>query len=127
MRSGARPRSAPDSLARWGPDGSAPATSSYCPSMRAHSRCTPPMNAPRPPPTMPSRSGRAAAESWPASTMSGDAEHPAIRGEIGAGAGEHVERLLRNLFHLVDEDLLPLECAFLRMSVAARPLGYRQF
>src|SRR6059036_2505415 len=85
MRSGARPSSAADSLARCGSDESAPATRSYCPSMRAHSRCTPPMNAPRPPPTMPSRSG------W---TISGDAEHPEIRGEVGAGAGEIVERLL---------------------------------
>src|SRR5437016_7098300 len=57
MRSGARPRSAPDSLARCGSDERAPATSSYCPSRRAHSRCTPPINAPRPPPTMPSLSG----------------------------------------------------------------------
>src|SRR5216117_1366779 len=116
MRSGARPSSAADSLARCGSDESAPATSSYCPSMRAHSRCTPPMNAPRPPPTMPSRSG------W---TISGDAEHPAIRGEVGAGAGEIVERLLGHTDDVVGDELRPFAGAVLRMLDAALPLEHR--
>src|SRR5213593_1224850 len=116
MRSAARPRSAPDSLARWGSDDRAPATSSYCPSMRAHSRCTPPMNAPRPPPTMPSRSG------W---TISGDAEHPAIRGLVGAGAGEIVERLVRHPDDVVGNELRPFAGAVLRMLDAALPLEHR--
>src|SRR5213593_3486955 len=116
MRSAARPRSAPDSLARWGSDDRAPATSSYCPSMRAHSRCTPPMNAPRPPPTMPSRSG------W---TISGDAEHPAIRGLVGAGAGEIVERLFRHTDDVVGDELRPFAGAVLRVLEAALPLEHR--
>src|SRR5213083_2050084 len=116
MRSGARPSSAADSLARCGSDESAPATSSYCPSMRAHSRCTPPMNAPRPPPTMPSRSG------W---TISGDAEHPAIRGEVGAGAGEIVERLLGHTDDVVGDEFRPFAGAVLRMLDAALPFEHR--
>src|SRR6266545_4128150 len=116
MRSGARPSSAPDSLARCGSDESAPATSSYCPSMRAQSRCTPPMNAPRPPPTMPSRSG------W---TMSGDAEHPAVRGLVGAGAGEIVERLLGHMDDVVGDELRSFAGAVLRVLDAALPLEHR--
>src|SRR5213593_3617871 len=116
MRSAARPRSAPDSLARWGSDDRAPATSSYCPSMRAHSRCTPPMNAPRPPPTMPSRSG------W---AMSGDAEHAAICGDVGAGAGEIVERLVRHPDDVVGDELRPLAGAVFRMFEAALPFEHR--
>src|SRR6266545_3306073 len=116
MRSGARPSSAPDSLARCGSDESAPATSSYCPSMRAQSRCTPPMNAPRPPLTMPSCSG------W---TMSGDAEHPAVRGLVGAGAGEIVERLVRHPDDVVGDELRPFAGAVLRVLDAALPLEHR--
>src|SRR5437867_5469007 len=116
MRSGARPSSAADSLARCGSDERAPATSSYCPSMRAHSRCTPPMNAPRPPPTMPSLSG------W---AMSGDAEHTAIRGEVGAGAGEIVERLVRHPDDVVGDELRPFAGAVLRVLEAALPLEHR--
>src|SRR6266581_1430084 len=115
MRSGARPRSAPDSLARWGSDESAPATSSYCPSMRAHSRCTPPMNAPRPPPTMPSRSGRDGPNSAVASTMSGDAEHAAVGGLVGVGAAEIVERLFRDTDDMVGDQLRAFAGAVLRV------------
>src|SRR6266571_578627 len=115
-RSGARPRSAPDSLARWGSDESAPATRSYCPSMRAQSRCTPPMNAPRPPPTMPSRSG---------GTMSGDAEHPAIRGLVGAGAREIVERLLGHTDDVVGDELRAFAGAVLGVLDATLPLEHR--
>src|SRR6058998_760070 len=41
-------RSAPDALERSGSDENAPATSSAWPSIRAATRCTAPMNAPRP-------------------------------------------------------------------------------
>src|SRR6266550_3663918 len=84
--------------------------------MRAHSRCTPPMNAPRPPPTMPSLSG------W---AMSGDAEHPAICGEVGAGAGEIVERLFRHAEDVVGDELRSLAGAVLRVLDAALPLEHR--
>src|SRR6266516_992305 len=84
--------------------------------MRAQSRCTPPMNAPRPPPTMPSRSG---------GTMSGDAEHAAIRGLVGAGTGEIVERLLGHTNDVVGDELRPLAGAVLRMLDAALPLEHR--
>src|SRR5258705_8144218 len=84
--------------------------------MRAQSRCTPPMNAPRPPPTMPSRSG---------GTMSGDAEHPAIRRLVGPGAREIVERLLGHTDDVVGDELRPFAGAVLRMLDAALPLEHR--
>src|SRR5208282_3388930 len=54
MRSAASPRASPDRRALSGVDDSAPATSSYWSSMREAMRWTAPMNAPSPPPTMPS-------------------------------------------------------------------------
>ena len=54
MRSGARPSSAPEAFAFFASAESAPATNSYWSSMRAARRCTAPMKAPCPPPTMPS-------------------------------------------------------------------------
>src|SRR5213083_2833213 len=129
-RSGARPRSAPESLARWASDERAPATSSNCPSMRAHRRCTAPMKAPRPPPTMPSRSGGDVRASDVASTMlgsppSGDAEHAAIGGHVGAGAGEIVERLFRDADDVVGDELRPFAGAVLRVLEATLPLQHR--
>src|SRR5438876_11781187 len=111
-RSGARPRSAPESRARCASDDRAPATSSNCPSMRAHRRCTAPMKAPRPPPTMPSRSGGDVRASDVASTMlgsppSGDAEHAPIGGHVGAGTGEIVERLFRDPDDMIGDELRP--------------------
>src|SRR5712672_1979853 len=84
--------------------------------MRAQSRCTPPMNAPRPPPTMPSRSG---------GTMLSDAEHAAIRGLVGAGAGEIVERLLGHPDDVVGDELRTFAGAVLRMLDATLPLEHR--
>src|SRR6266508_5757607 len=74
------------------------------------------MNAPRPPPTMPSRSG------W---AMSGDAEHAAIRGDVGAGAGEIVERLFRHADDVVGDELRSFTRAVLRMLDAALPFEHR--
>ena len=51
---GSRPRSAAEAAAFLGSAESAPATSSYWSSMRAAMRCTAPIKAPCPPPTMPS-------------------------------------------------------------------------
>src|SRR5947208_9148207 len=130
-RSGARPRSAPESLARWASDDRAPATSSNCPSMRAHSRCTAPMNAPRPPPTMPGRSGRGAPESAVASTMlgssppSGHAEHAAVRRHVAAGTGEIVECLFRDADDVVGDELRSFAGAVLGVLETAFPLQHR--
>src|SRR5438093_7331219 len=130
-RSGARPRSAPESLARWASDDRAPATSSNCPSMRAHSRCTAPMNAPRPPPTMPSRSGRGAPESAVASTMlgssppSGHAEHAAVRRHVAAGTGEIVECFFRDADDVVGDELRSFAGAVLGVLETAFPLQHR--
>src|SRR6266480_5256505 len=130
-RSGARPRSPPESRARWASDDRAPATSSNCPSMRAHSRCTAPMNAPRPPPTMPSRSGREVRASDVASTMvrppppSGDAEHAAVGSHVGAGAGEVVERLLGDADDVVGDELRSFAGAVFGMLETAFPLQHR--
>src|SRR5437867_901236 len=130
-RSGARPRSAPESLARWASDDRAPATSSNCPSMRAHRRCTAPMKAPRPPPTMPSRSGRGAPESAVASTMlgssppSGHAEHAAVRRHVGTGTGEIVECLFRDADDVVGDELRSFAGAVLGVLETALPLQHR--
>src|SRR5213080_1706067 len=130
-RSGARPRSAPESLARWASDERAPATSSNCPSMRAHRRCTAPMKAPRPPPTMPSRSGRGAPESAVASTMlgssppSGHAEHAAVRRHVAAGTGEIVECLFRDADDVVGDELRSFAGAVLGVLETAFPLQHR--
>src|SRR5467141_3574221 len=131
-RSGARPRSRPESLARWASDDRAPATSSNCPSIRAHRRCTAPMNAPRPPPTMPSRSGRDVRASEVASTMprspppaSGDAEHAAVGRHVGAGTGEIVERLLGDADDVVGDELRPFASAVLGVLETAFPFEHR--
>src|SRR6266571_9193897 len=124
-RSGARPRSAPDSLARWASDDRAPATSSNCPSIRAHKRCTAPMKAPRPPPTMPSRSGEALPSLLVRRPRSDDAEHAAIGGHVGAGAGEIVERLFRDAGDVVGDELRPFAGAVLRVLEATLPLQHR--
>src|SRR5262245_117672 len=92
--------------------------------MRAQSRCTPPINAPRPPPTMPSRSGRSTPEPADASTMSGDPEHPLIFREIGPRAREIVERLLCDANDVVGDELRALASAVLRMLDAALPLEH---
>src|SRR5438094_3181371 len=130
-RSGARPRSAPESRARCASDDRAPATSSNCPSMRAHRRCTAPMKAPRPPPTMPSRSGRGAPESAVASTMlgssppSGHAEHAAVRRHVGTGTGEIVECLFRDADDVVGDELRSFAGAVLGVLETALPLQHR--
>src|SRR5881398_506277 len=129
-RSGARPRSAPESRARCASDDRAPATSSYCPSMRAHRRCTAPMKAPRPPPTMPSRSGGDVRASDVASTMlgsppSGDAAHAPIGGHVGAGTGEIVERLFRDPDDMIGDELRPFARAILGVLETAFPLQHR--
>src|SRR5438552_9034028 len=129
-RSGARPRSAPESRARCASDDRAPATSSNCPSMRAHGRCTAPMDAPRPPPTMPSRSGGDVRASDVASTMlgfppSGDAEHAPIGGHVGAGTGEIVERLFRDPDDMIGDELRPFARAILGVLETAFPLQHR--
>src|SRR5436309_9987497 len=129
-RSGARPRSAPESLARCASDERAPATSSNCPSMRAHKRCTAPMNAPRPPPTMPSRSGRVVRASDVASTMpgsppSGDAEHAAVGSHVGAGTGEVVERFFGDADDVVGDELRPFASAVLGVLETAFPFEHR--
>src|SRR6184192_58001 len=129
-RSGARPRSAPESRARCASDDRAPATSSNCPSMRAHRRCTAPMKAPRPPPTMPSRSGGDVRASDVASTMlgsppSGDAEHAPIGGHVGAGTGEIVERLFRDPDDMIGDELRPFARAILGVLETAFPLQHR--
>src|SRR5438270_10546645 len=60
-------------------------------------RCTAPIKAPRPPPTMPSRSRRATPPSGLPSMVialsSTQAQHAPVRGDIGAGGGKIVERL----------------------------------
>src|SRR5207249_6829316 len=85
--------------------------------MRAHRRCTAPMKAPRPPPTMPSRSGGDVRASDVASTMlgsppSGDAEHAPIGGHVGAGTGEIVERLFRDPDDRSEEHTSELQSRF---------------
>src|SRR5262245_49752173 len=95
--------------------------------MRAHRRWTAPMKAPRPPPTMPRLSGRAALASEVASTMatpSMDAEHAAVCGLIGAGAGEIVEGLLGDADDVVGDEPGALARAVLRMLETAFPLQH---
>src|ERR1700675_3354735 len=61
--------------------------------MRAARRCTAPMNAPRPPPTMPSRSRRETEPSClPSMAMSGDPQQLAVGRVVRATGGEVVER-----------------------------------
>src|SRR5256884_1443849 len=129
-RSGASARSAPESRARWASDDRAPATSSNCPYRRAHRRCTAPMNAPRPPPTMPSRSGRDGRASDVASTMtgsppSGDAEHAAVGSHVGASTGEVVERFFGDADDVVGDELRPFASAVLGVLETALPLQHR--
>src|SRR2546421_881350 len=60
-----------------------------------------------------------------AGPSSGDAEHTAIRGEVGAGAGEIVERLFRHPDDVVGDKLRAFARAVLRMLDATLPLEYR--
>src|SRR5438067_13428011 len=60
-----------------------------------------------------------------AGPSSGDAEHTAIRGEVGAGAGEIVERLFRHPDDVVGDELRAFARAILRMLDAALPLEHR--
>src|SRR6478735_12452735 len=93
-------------------------------------RCTPPMNAPWPPPTMPRRMRRGAATPLLPSIVilvsrSGDAEHLPVRCQVDPAAGEVVERPVGNADDVVGDEDRPLACAILRVLEAAFPLHHR--
>src|SRR4051812_20653040 len=60
-----------------------------------------------------------------AGPSSGDAEHSGVRGEVGAGAGEIVERLFRHANDVVGDELRAFAGAVLRVLDAALPLEHR--
>src|SRR5262245_11997167 len=92
-------------------------------------RCTAPMNAPWPPPTMPRRSRRPSLPSpLPSIAMppsSADAEHAPVRRLVGALADEVLERGLGHPDEVRGDELGALARAVLGMLQAAFPLQHR--
>src|SRR6516225_7075713 len=115
------PASAALAFARPASDDSAPATSSYRSSRRAAIRCTAPMNAPCPPPTMPNRNLRVIECS---SMMRADAlqtQHPPDLRRIDAAASEVVEGLLRHANDVPPDEFRPFARAVFRVLQRALP------
>src|SRR6478752_7873731 len=98
----------PDVRARSASDDSAPQTREYASSSRAAMRCTAPMKAPSPPPTMPRRTR------WFGRIASVQAEHAPVRLIVRARGGEVIERLFRHLDHMVADERGTFACALLR-------------
>src|SRR5690606_24786619 len=96
--------------------------------MREAMRWTPPMNASRPPPTMPRRMRREAVVLEPSiaiwSSRSGNAEHAAVGGVIGAAIGEIVEGTFGDPDDVVGHELSTLARAVLGMLQAAFPFDH---
>src|SRR6185437_1693356 len=110
MRSGARPRSAPDRRAFSASADRAPAFRSMRSSRRMAMRCTAPMKALRPPPTMPTRNLACPPPSGVAYTIASalDAEQFLVGREVGAGRREIVEYPVGHLDDVVGDELRAL-------------------
>src|SRR6185369_17446233 len=99
--------------------------------MRAARRCTAPMKAPSPPPTMPSRTRPLLfAESFrPSIAIFScpllDAEHALIGGEICAAGCEIIKGLLGHFDDVVLDEDRPFAGTFFRMLQAAFPFEDR--
>src|SRR4249920_2505771 len=90
-------------------------------------RCTAPMKAPSPPPTMPSRMRRPAATELLALIViarPSEAEHPPDLLRIALGAGEVVERLLGDADDVLANELGALGCTGLGVLQRALPLEH---
>src|SRR5262252_422275 len=91
-------------------------------------RCTPPMNAPWPPPTMPRRMRRGAASvfapSMAIAPSSADAEHSLVRGRVHAAAGKIVERALGHADDVIGDERRTFARAVFRMLDAALPFKH---
>src|SRR5204863_226696 len=72
-----------------------------------------------------SRARRPPCRAAAAGPSSGDAEHAAVRGLVGAGAREIVERLLGHPDDVLGDELRPFAGAILGMLEAALPLEHR--
>src|SRR5271154_1567706 len=94
--------------------------------MRAASRCTAPMNAPWPPPTMPSRSRRDTVPSdFPSIAMSADPQQFAVGRLVDAAGGEIVERAGRGGNQVSGDERRALGGALFGVLDAALPLQHR--
>src|SRR5688572_24458494 len=99
--------------------------------MRAARRCTAPMKAPSPPPTMPRRTRLSAGSrlrpSIPmsASSLGADAEHLAVGLQIGATGGEIIESPLGHADDMIADEGSAFARTFLRMLDAAFPFHDR--
>src|SRR5215470_9258608 len=85
------------------------------------------MNAPSPPPTMPRRSRRAVPP-WrelSIATSGAQAEHAPVRGLVGAGSREIVERALGDIDDVACDERRALASTLLRALDAALPLEHR--
>src|SRR5271157_2115202 len=130
MRSSARPSASPERRAFSGVDESAPATSSYWSSMREAMRWTAPMNAPSPPPTMPSLillpvlASLRPSMAMPVSPLA-QSERAVDLLLVGRAACEVVERLFGDADDVMLDELGALARAVLRVLEAAFPLEHR--
>src|SRR6476646_6301464 len=92
-------------------------------------RCTAPMNAPGPPPTMPRRTRRL----WPSledsigmsCSLSADTQHFAVRFHVSARLGKIVERAFGSLNDVLRNERRAFLCALLAILDAALPFEYR--
>src|SRR5271165_250047 len=130
MRSSARPSVSPERRALSGVDESAPATSSYWSSMREAMRWTAPMNAPSPPPTMPSlilppflASLRPSMAILVFSLAQSERALDLVL--VDRAAGEIVERLVGNADEVVLDEFGAFARAVLRVLEAAFPFQHR--
>src|SRR5882672_11993647 len=91
-------------------------------------RCTPPMNAPWPPPTMPRRMRRGTASVFaPSIAMApslADAQHLLVRGRVHAAAGKVVKRALGHADDVVGDERRTFARAVLRVLDAALPFQH---
>src|SRR5215467_13232419 len=91
-------------------------------------RCTPPMNAPWPPPTMPRRMRRGAvsvlAPSMAMAPSSADAKHLLVRGGVHAAAGKVVERALGHADDVIGDERRTFTRAVFRVLDAALPFKH---
>src|SRR6185436_1074124 len=91
-------------------------------------RCTPPMNAPWPPPTMPRRTRRGAAPVFaPSMAMarsSGDTQHLPVLSGVHTAASKVVERALGHADDVLGDERCTLARAVFRVLEAALPFQH---
>src|SRR4051794_19235290 len=86
-------------------------------------RCTAPMKAPRPPPTMPRR--MRSFMSCPPRSISADAEHPPAGGVVALATGKVVERVFGHLDDMTGNERRAFRRASFGMLERAFPFQHR--